>query len=82
MIFNVFNLWLHNAAVERSPEGGIRLELLVLPAAERRGGSGVSRSTAAFPPERSGGGNQLLSSFLDNIRKFCLGQENNKYTLT
>lgn len=25
--------------------------------------------------------NKLLSSFLDNIRKFCLGQDNSKCTL-
>jgi hypothetical protein len=54
---------LDNAAVEQCPKG-ICLELLVLPAAERRGESGVRCSTAAFPPERSGGGNNILNSFL------------------
>jgi len=45
-----------NAAVEQCPRGGaICLELLVLPAAERRGGSGVRCSTAAFSPSEARG---------------------------
>jgi len=44
-----------NAAVEQCPGGAICLELLVLPAAERRGGSGVRCSTAAFSPSGARG---------------------------
>jgi len=44
-----------NAAVEQCPGGAICLELLVLPAAERRGDSGVRCSTAAFSPSGARG---------------------------
>ena len=48
----------HNAAVEQCPGGAICLELLVLPAAERREGSGVRCSTAAFSPSGARGERQ------------------------